>query len=214
MTPDPIHVFIVDDHTIVRRGIAGMLSDSAEVDVIGEAGNGHDALQTLRDMSPDVVLMDLRMPGLDGSSVIAELRKAGNLVPVLVLTTYDTDADILRAIEAGANGYLLKDASRDVLVGAISTVARGESWLAPGIASRMMAQLRSPKTDLVSQRELDVLRLVAEGLSNKEIGAAIHISQATVKSHLIHIYRKLDVSDRTSAVRVGLERNLIQLNKS
>jgi len=208
---NPIRVLLVDDHTIVRTGIAGMLAETSSVTVVGEAANGEEALRQVSVLEPDVVLMDLRMPGLDGASAIAQLRAQGDRRGILVLTTYDTDADIVRAVEAGANGYLLKDASRDELIQAIEAVSRGESWLAPSVASRVMGHLRKPGADALSDRELEVLRRVARGRSNKEIAGEMHISQATVKTHLIHIYRKLDVNDRTAAVTAALERGLITI---
>lgn len=207
----PIRVLLVDDHTIVRTGIAGMLAESGAVSVVGEAANGEEGLKQISALDPDVVLMDLRMPVLDGASAIARLRAQGDRRGILVLTTYDTDADIVRAVEAGANGYLLKDASRDELIQAIGAVSRGESWLAPAVASRVMGHLRKPGADALSDRELEVLRRVAKGRSNKEIAVDMHISQATVKTHLIHTYRKLGVNDRTSAVTAALERGLITI---
>lgn len=212
MNPNsPVHVLIVDDHSIVRTGIAGMLADIDGVEVAGEAADGQAALQAIADRRPDLVLMDLRMPVMDGPTTIAALRKNGDDIPILVLTTYDTDADILRAIESGANGYLLKDASREELIQAITATVRGASWLTPSIANRLMNQVRKPGQDALSERELDVLRLVAKGRSNKEIAGEMHISQATVKTHLIHIFRKLGVNDRTAAVTVALERGIITI---
>jgi DNA-binding NarL/FixJ family response regulator len=207
----PIRLFLVDDHTIVRTGIAGMLADVPGIEVIGEAGDGIAAIEGIRRHDPDVVLMDLRMPRLDGPSTIARLRASGDTRGILVITTYDTDADILRAIEAGANGYLLKDASHAELVEAIRATAAGSSWLAPSVATRLMRQVRAPGSDALSERELEVLARVAKGMSNKEIAAQMHISQATVKTHLIHIFRKLDVNDRTAAVTVAIERGLISI---
>jgi DNA-binding NarL/FixJ family response regulator len=206
-----IRVFLVDDHAIVRTGIAGMLVDAAAIEVVGQAADGVAALDGIRVHDPDVVLMDLRMPRLDGPSTIARMRDSGDERGVLVITTYDTDADIVRAIEAGANGYLLKDASRDELVRAIEAVARGESWLTPAVATRLMGQMRKPAGEHLSEREIDVIRLVAKGHSNKEIAVQMHISQATVKTHLLHIFRKLDVNDRTAAVTVALERGIITI---
>jgi DNA-binding NarL/FixJ family response regulator len=211
ITTAPIRVLLVDDHTIVRTGIAGMLADTPGIEIAGEADNGLAALRAIETLSPDVVLMDLRMPELDGAETITRLRQSGDTRAVLVLTTYDRDTDIVRAVEAGANGYLLKDTSRDDLIRAIKAVARGESWLTPSVATRLMTQMRKPASDALSERELEVLRLVAKGQSNKEIAAAMHIGQATVKTHLIHIFRKLDVSDRTAAVTVALERGIITI---
>lgn len=206
-----VRVLIVDDHSIVRRGIAGMLSDISQVTVIGETTDGQQGVLAVRELQPDLVLMDLRMPRMDGASAIAELRRQGNMTPILVLTTYDTDADILRAIEAGANGYLLKDCSQEELISAITATAGGESWLAPAVANRLMRQMQRPAIEQPSAREISVLQRVAKGFSNKEIAAEMHISQATVKSHLIHIFRKLDVNDRTAAVTVALERGIISM---
>lgn len=206
-----VRTLLVDDHAIVRTGIAGMLASSADIEVVGEVSNGRAALNAIAALAPDVVVMDLRMPELDGQSTIRHLREGGNQIGILVLTTYDSDADILRAIEAGANGYLLKDASRDDLVQAIKAVAAGSTWLAPSVARTVMKELQRPDSERLSRREVEVLQLVAKGLSNKEIAAHIHIGQATVKSHLIHIFRKLDVNDRTAAVTAGLERGLIEM---
>ncbi len=207
----PISVYLVDDHAIVRTGIAGMLADVEGMAVVGEAGDGLAAITGIQDHDPDVVLMDLRMPRLDGPSTVSRLRESGDNRGILVITTYDTDADIVRAIESGANGYLLKDASRDELVQAIRAVSRGESWLTPSVATRLMGQMRRPASEALSERETDVIRLVAKGHSNKEIAAEMHISQATVKTHLIHVFRKLDVNDRTAAVTVALERGIISI---
>jgi DNA-binding NarL/FixJ family response regulator len=209
-----IGVLLVDDHTIVRTGIAGMLSGAEGIRVAGEAANGYEALDAIARTDPDVILIDLRMPGLDGPDTIARLRQAGDTRAILVLTTFDADVDIVRAIESGANGYLLKDATRAELIDAIHAVARGESWLAPSVASRLLTQLRTPPGESLSDRELDVLRLVAKGRSNKEIASEIHVSPATVKTHLIHIFRKLDVNDRTAAVTAALERGIITIQGS
>lgn len=211
--PRPIRVLLVDDHAIVRTGIAGMLADTPAIDVIGEVSDGEQALRAIVSLDPDIVLMDLRMPVLDGPATIARLRESGDTRGVLVLTTYDSDADILRAIEAGANGYLLKDASRDQLIRAITAVARGESWLAPEVAATVMRQMQRPRTETLSERELEVLRRVGRGMSNKEIAGELHISQATVKTHLVHIFRKLDVNDRTAAVTTALDRRLIVMDR-
>lgn len=207
----PIRVLLVDDHTVVRTGIAGMLTGAPSIEIVGEAANGKEALDAARELAPDVVLIDLRMPVMDGPDAIRELRKENLATGLLVLTTYDSDADILRAIEAGANGYLLKDTSREELIQAIEATSSGSSWLAPNIAATVMKQMQRPAADKLSDRELDVLRLVAKGHSNKEIAGAMHISQATVKTHLIHIFRKLDVNDRTAAVTMALERGIIAI---
>jgi DNA-binding NarL/FixJ family response regulator len=156
--------------------------------------------------------MDLRMPGLDGVGATTAIRATGSRTHVLVLTTYDSDADILRAIEAGATGYLLKDAPRDDLFRAIEAAARGETVLAPTVAARLIGRMRAPAEEVLSAREVEVLRLVARGASNQEIARALHVSQATVKSHLIHIFGKLGVNDRTAAVTVALERGIFHLD--
>lgn len=204
-----IRVMLVDDHPIVRAGIAGMIAWNDGIDVVGEAGNGREALPLIDELRPDVILLDLRMPVMDGTELIRRLRANGDTIGILVLTTYDTDADILRAIEAGANGYLLKDTSHEDLVKAIIATAAGDSWLTPSVAAQLMRSVRQPEGEHLSSREMDVLRLVAKGNSNKEIAAELHVSQATVKTHLIHIFRKLDVNDRTAAVTLAMERGII-----
>lgn len=204
-----IRVVLIDDHAVVRAGIIGMLAGFDDLSVVGEASNGQEGLALIERVAPDVVLLDLRMPVMDGPTLIQALRERGNTIGILVLTTYDTDADILRAIEAGANGYLLKDTTRDELISAIRATHNGNSWLTPSVASQLMSRLQRGPQEKLSERELDVLKLVAKGNSNKEIAEQLHVSQATVKTHLVHIYRKLDVNDRTSAVTTALDRGLI-----
>lgn len=204
-------MLIVDDHAIVRTGLAGMLAETDDFLVVGQAADGQEALRQINSLRPDVVLMDLRMPRMDGATCIAELRARGDATPILVLTTYDADTDILLAIESGANGYLLKDASRDELISAIRATHAGEAWLTPSVASRVMMRIHTPQPVLLSERELEVLQAVASGASNKEIAAVLHVSQATIKTHLIHIFRKLDVTSRTAAVTAALERGLISM---
>lgn len=206
-----IRLLIVDDHPVVRAGLVGMLAGWPEFVVVGEAVDGVEALQKCIELHPDVVLMDLRMPRMDGVTAIEHIRRQWPEVHVLVLTTYDTDADILRAIEAGATGYLLKDAPREELYRAIRAAARGETVLAPPVATKLMARMRHPGEERLSARELEILTLVAQGKSNKEIARHLHISQATVKSHLLNIYEKLGVSDRTAAVTESLKRGYIRL---
>ncbi|NOX62693.1 MAG: response regulator transcription factor [Chloroflexi bacterium] len=206
-----IRLLIVDDHPVVRAGIRGMLAGQPDFEVAGEASNGEEAVALCNRLRPNVVLMDLRMPQTDGVSAIKRIRKQWPDVHVLVLTTYDSDADILRAVEAGATGYLLKDAPLDELHRAIRAAARGEAVLAPPIAAKLMQQMRSPGEERLSGRELEILMLVADGKSNKEIARHLHISQATVKSHLLNIYEKLGVSDRTAAVTETLRRGYIRL---
>lgn len=208
-----IRLVIVDDHPVVRDGLRGMLESQPEFEVIGEAANGEQAVQLASSLKPDVMLMDLRMPVMDGVTALGEIKTSSPTVQVLVLTTYDSDADILPAIEAGARGYLLKDTSREDLYSAIRATARGESVLSPGVAARIIGQMRAPAEEKLSSRELEVLQLVAEGHSNSEIASRLHISQATVKSHLIHIFDKLGVSDRTAAVTVALRRGILSLDQ-
>ena len=205
----PIRLMIVDDHPVVRDGLSGMFSGDDEFQVVGEAANGADAVRRTRALAPDVILMDLRMPELDGVGAITALRQAGASARVLVLTTYDTDADVLPAIEAGATGYLLKDAPRDELLRAVRAAARGESVLSPAVASRLLAQVRAPLQDALSERELEVLALVARGRTNREAAAELFVSEATIKTHLLHIYAKLGVSDRAAAVAEAFNRWLL-----
>ena len=206
-----IRVLIVDDHPVVRDGLRGMLSGRPEFEVAGEAEDGQAAVEAARRLLPDVILMDLRMPRLDGTATTLEIRKAQPAARILVLTTYDSDAEILRAIEAGAAGYLLKDAPREELYRAIQATAQGQSYLSPSVAARLVGQLRAPLRDPLSPRELDVLGWVARGASNKEIARELHISEATVKSHLLHVFEKLGVDDRTQAVTLAVQKGLIRL---
>jgi len=206
----PIRLLIVDDHPVVRDGIRGMLAGDPDLDVVGEASDGADALRLVSELQPDVVLMDLRMPGLGGAAAIKTLAEEGARAKVLVLTTYDTDADVVPALEAGATGYLLKDAPRDQLIRAIHAAARGESVLAPSVATRLVSQLRSPPDhETLSDRELEVLTLIAQGETNAGAAARLFISEATVKTHLLHIYGKLGVNDRAAAVATAYERGLL-----
>lgn len=204
-----IRVLLVDDHPIVRAGIAGMIATTEGIEVVGEAANGEEALALIQRTPVDVILLDLRMPIMDGPTFIRAVRNAKNPVGILVLTTYDTDADILRATEAGANGYLLKDTTPQDLVKAIRATAAGESWLSPVVAAQVMKSLRGSDSEKLSAREIQVLQLVATGNSNKEIASQLHVSAATVKTHLIHVFRKLDVNDRTAAVTVAMDRGIL-----
>ncbi len=208
---DTIRVVIADDHPVVRAGLRGMLETQNDIDVVGEAENGKQAVSLVGRLEPDVVLMDLQMPELDGVSATEQIRDRFRTVQVLVLTTYDTDADITQAIGAGAIGYLLKDAPREDLFDAIRAASRGESVLTPSVASRVMERIRSPDVEMLSRREIEVLTEVADGKSNKETSQALFISEATVKTHLIHIFSKLGVNDRTAAVTVALERGILRL---
>jgi DNA-binding NarL/FixJ family response regulator len=204
-----IGVLVVDDHVIVRQGLRGMLAAEPDLDVVGEAGSGPEAVALVAARAPDVVLMDLRMPGGDGVAATRAITEQHPGTRVVVLTTYDTDADILRAVEAGAAGYLLKDCSQAELTSAIRAAARGETVLTPSVAARLVSRMRGPQPDALSPREVQVLGLVAVGRTNAEIGRELHITEATVKTHLLRAFTKLDVSDRTAAVTVARDRGLL-----
>jgi DNA-binding NarL/FixJ family response regulator len=202
-----IRVLLVDDHPVVREGLRGMLGAEADVEVVGEAGSAAEAVVAARACDPDVVLMDLRMPNGDGVAATLAVLAQQPRCRVVVLTTYENDADILRAVEAGATGYLLKDAGRAELAQAIRAAARGETVLAPSVAAKLVSRLRSPVG--LTSREIEVLRLVGAGRTNAEIGRALLISEATVKTHLLRTFGKLGVSDRTAAVTAALERGIL-----
>lgn len=207
-----ITLLLVDDHPIVRDGLRGMFAAAPGFTVLGEASSGTEAVDLALRLDPDVVLMDLRMPGGNGVDAIAELTRRGARSRVLVLTTYDTDTDTLPAIEAGATGYLLKDAPQDELLAAVRAAAEGRSVLSPAVTSRLLSAVRGPATavaETLSGREREVLSLVARGTSNREIAAKLFISEATVKTHLTHIYGKLGVKDRAAAVAVGYDRGVL-----
>lgn len=208
-----IRVIVADDHPIVRSGIVGLIALDPGLEVVGQAANGAEAVDLAARLRPDVVLMDLRMPGTSGieatSRIAAELPEVRVLV--LVLTTYETDDDILGAIEAGASGYLLKAAPHEEIVAGIRAVSEGHTVLAPTIAATLVTRMRveRPGRPQLSPREREVLRLVAAGRSNPEIARELFIGEATVKTHLIHVFEKLEVSDRTRAVTLALELGLI-----
>jgi DNA-binding NarL/FixJ family response regulator len=208
-----IRVLVADDHPVVRDGLCAMLDTQADIEVVGEATNGAEALALVGSLRPDLVLMDLQMPKVDGATATQRIRAENDDVQVLVLTTYDTDADISRAVEAGATGYLLKDARREELFRAVRLAANGESVLSPGVAKRVLGRMRAPAEEALSSREIDVLGAVARGLSNRAIARSLHISEATVKTHLVHVFAKLGVDDRTAAVTVALERGIIRLSR-
>src|SRR5271165_785401 len=203
-----IRLLIADDHPVVRDGLRGIFEASGEFEVAGEAANGREAVDRAAALRPDVVLMDLRMPVLDGVSAIKLLAEKGVSARVLVLTTFDTDSDVVPPIEAGATGYLLKDSPPDELLRGVRA-ARGEAVLSPSVATRLLGQVRQPAREPLSQRELDILGLIARGCSNREAAARLFISETTVKTHLLHIYAKLGVNDRAAAVATGFERGLL-----
>ncbi|MFD6040234.1 response regulator [Streptomyces koyangensis] len=205
-----ITLLLVDDHPVVRDGLRAMFTATPGFTVLGESSSGVEAVDMTLRLDPDVVLMDLRMPGGNGVDAIAELTRRGARARVLVLTTYDTDTDTLPAIEAGATGYLLKDAPRDDLLAAVRAAADGRPVLSPTVASRLFNVVRGPATPPeISDREREVLSLVARGTSNRAIAATLFISEATVKTHLTHIYAKLGVKDRAAAVAAGYDRGLL-----
>jgi DNA-binding NarL/FixJ family response regulator len=206
-----IRLLVVDDHPVVRAGMVAVLGEESDFEVVGEAANGAEALGLVPRLRPDVVLMDLRMPVMDGAEATARITAEADAPHVLVLTTYDTDADIVRAVEAGARGYLLKDAPTDVLADAIRRAARGETVLAPPVAARLADRLRAPARPELTGREVEVLGLVARGLSNADIGRELFIGEATVKTHLIRAFAKLGVTDRTAAVTAAYASGLIEL---
>ena len=213
---EPIRVLIVDDHEVVRDGLITILGRENDFTVVGEAKNGLEAIEKAQELKPDVLLMDLRMPELDGVEAMRRIREDNPDVKFTVLTTYDSDEYIFDAIEAGAKGYLLKDASRDELFQAVRAVYRGESIIQPGVAARILdrfSQLSRQAVDSggLSERELEVLRLISRGAANKEIGASLSISESTVKTHVANIFQKLDVNDRTDAVTQALQRGIIKL---
>jgi DNA-binding NarL/FixJ family response regulator len=212
MTAHPIRLLVCDDHPVVRSGLRGMLRSQPDFEVVAEASDGARAVALARRFRPDVVLMDLKMPKMDGVTAIGKIMAECPETEILVLTTYETDADILRAVEAGATGYLLKDTSEEHLFDAVRQAAQGKSPLAPSVASRLVERVRSTTAgEGLSEREIEILSLVAQGANNKDIARALLISESTVKAHILHIFQKLDVADRTAAVTTALKRGIIRL---
>lgn len=208
-----IRILLADDHPVVRDGLKGMIASQPDMEVVGEVENGEQLLSAAAKARADVALVDLRMPVMDGVTAIGLLRERAPDLRVLVLTTYDTDVDIRHAVEAGATGYLLKDAPREELFRAIRCTARGQPHLSSAVASRLMERVRSPEPEGLSARETEVLTMVAKGLANKEIARSLRLSEATVKTHLLHIFEKLGAADRTHAVTLALRQGLIRLEE-
>jgi len=211
-----IKVLITDDHPVVREGLATMLSREKGIVVVGEAANGLRAIEIAQELAPDIVLMDLRMPEMDGVEAIRRIKAIKPEIQFIILTTYNDDDYIFKGIEAGARGYLLKDAPREKLFQAIKAVSRGESLLEPAVASRLLDRLtelsqQSQSTEILSEREREILALIARGTSNKEIATTLNIGESTVKTHIQSIFRKLNVNDRTGAVTEGLKQGIIKL---
>ncbi|MFD8560967.1 response regulator [Streptosporangium canum] len=204
-----IRLLIVDDHPIVRDGLRAAFEAEPDINVVGEAANGREGIERAAALKVDIVLMDLRMPEMGGVSAITALRHSHPHIKALVLTTFDGDSDVLPAIEAGATGYLLKDAPTDELLRAVRAAAAGEPVLSPSVAGRLMGQVRRPVKAALSNRELQVLALVADGATNRQAAAKLFISEASIKTHLLHIYDKLGVRDRAAAVGEGYRRGLL-----
>ncbi|MEU8225194.1 response regulator transcription factor [Kribbella sp. NPDC048915] len=204
-----ISLLLVDDHPVVRNGLRGMFESTPGFTVLAEASNGVEAVELAADLEPDVILMDLRMPGGGGLDAITELTRRGIRSKVLVLTTWDTDVDTLPAIEAGATGYLLKDAPQDELFNAVRQAAAGRTVLSPAVASRLVSAVRTPAPTPLAARERQVLELVAKGTSNRDIARELFISEATVKTHLSHVFTKLGVTDRAAAVAKGYDLGIL-----
>jgi two-component system, NarL family, response regulator len=203
--PGAIRILIADDHPIVLQGLITILEQESTIEVVGQAQTGYEAVELFHQQHPDVILMDLRMPEMDGVEAITKICEACSTAQIIVLTTFDSDEDIYRGLQAGAKGYLLKDAGAEELLAAIRAVARGQKYLAPAVGAKLAERMSSPE---LSDRELDVLRLMAKGKSNREIATTLHITENTVKFHVNNILSKLGVSDRVQAVLVALKRGI------
>lgn len=213
---ESMKVLIADDHPVVREGISAMLNRQPDIEVVGEAENGRECVEKTRELRPDIVLMDLRMPEMDGVEAMRQIAATNPEVRFIVLTTYDNDEYIFKGIEAGARAYLLKDSPREELFKAIRAVHRGESLIQPAVAGKVLdrfaelsRQVQAPEA--LSDREVEVVKLIAEGTANKEIAVSLHISESTVKTHIQTIFQKLGVSDRTGAVTQAIRKGIIRL---
>ncbi|HTK52261.1 MAG TPA: response regulator transcription factor [Gemmatimonadaceae bacterium] len=204
-----IRILVVDDHPIVRSGITSVLATQSDLEVVGEAENGSEAITAAARLEPDLVLMDLRMPVLNGVAASAAILAARPATRIVVLTTYASDGEVLRAIEAGAVGYLLKDVPHEELFRALRAVAKGARYLAPAVTERLMARWQQPARLTLTDRELEVLRCVAHGKGNRQIATELGIAEPTVKAHLVHIFEKLGVENRTAAAHMARELGLI-----
>jgi two-component system NarL family response regulator len=202
-------VLVVDDHALLRTGVANIIDHEADLQVVAEASNGAEAVAAFRELRPDVTMMDLRMPVMEGVEAIRQIREIDPQARVIVLTTYDADEDIARALEAGAKAYILKDIAAGALVSCIHDVLAGKTYLAPAAAAKLAERVTQVQ---LTPRELGTLRLMADGHSNKEIASALSISERTVKTHLGHLFEKLGVTSRTEAVRVATRRGLVRLD--
>ena len=205
----PIRILVVDDHPVVRSGVVGLLRTHTDFQVVGEANDGNAAVEMADRFAPDIVIMDLRMPGRGGVEALTEILARRPATRVVVFTIYNSDSDILRAVEAGAVGYLLKDVPHEELFRALRAVARGERYLAPAVSERLLARLPRPSRTTLTSRELEVLACVARGEGNRQIADALGIAEPTVKAHLVHIFDKLGVENRTAAACVAREGGLI-----
>ena len=206
-----IKIIIADDHPVVRSGLRALLSSQPDFEIVGDAENGEAAAKLAFSLTPDLILMDLQMPILDGLGAIKLIRDKLPKANILVLTTYETDADILPALEAGAIGYLLKDTPPEQLFQAIHSAANGEMTLAPRVAQKLTQRLTNPSKNILSSREIEVLELAAQGNPNKAIAKKLFITEATVKSHFVHIFSKLGVTDRTGAVTEAVKKKIIKI---
>jgi len=202
-------VLLVDDHSLLRTGVANIINQEPDLEVVAEAANGRDGIEAFLVHRPDVVLMDLRMPGMEGVEAVQQIRTIDPQARVVVLTTYDADEDIARALQAGAKAYILKDIAADALVTCIRDVLAGKTYLAPSAAAKLAERVTQVQ---LTPRELAALQLMANGSSNKEIAVALKISERTVKSHLAHLFDKLQVTNRTEAVRVATRRGLVRFD--